>query len=39
VAAFLWSAILDWSVIALIALCALAGMIYCGIARKKGWME
>ncbi len=39
VAAFLWSAILDWSVIALIALCAVAGMIYCSIARKKGWME
>ena len=37
--AFLWSAILDWSVIALIVLCALAGMIYCTIARKKGWME
>ncbi len=39
IVAFLWSAILDWSVIALIALCALAGMVYCGIARKKGWME
>ena len=39
VAAFLWSAILDWSVIALIALCAVAGMIYCTVARKKGWME
>ncbi len=39
VGAFLWSAILDWSVIALIALCALAGMVYCNIARKKGWME
>ena len=39
VAAFLWSAILDWSVIALIALCALAGMVYCSIARKRGWMK
>ena len=39
VVAFLWSAILDWSVIALIALCAVAGMIYCSIARKKGWMK
>ena len=39
IVAFLWSAILDWSVIALIALCALAGMVYCTVARKKGWME
>ncbi len=39
VVAFLWSAILDWSAIALIALCAVAGMIYCKIARRKGWME
>ena len=39
VAAFLWSAILDWSVIALIALCAVAGIVYCTYARKKGWME
>lgn len=39
VVAFLWSAILDWSVIALIALCAAAGMLYCRIARRKGWME
>ncbi len=38
-AAFLWSAILDWSVIALIALCAVAGCVYCSIARKKGWMK
>ena len=39
IVAFLWSAILNWSVIALIALCAVAGMVYCTIARKKGWME
>ena len=39
IAAFLWSAILDWSVIALIALCAVAGMLYCGYARRRGWME
>ncbi len=39
VAAFVWSAILDWSVIALIALCAVAGCVYCGIARRKGWMK
>jgi chromate transporter len=39
VVAFLWSAILDWSVIALIALCACAGILYCTVARKKGWME
>ncbi len=39
IVAFLWSAILNWSVIALIALCAVAGMIYCAVARKKGWME
>ena len=39
IAAFLWSAILDWSVIALIALCACAGILYCTVARKKGWME
>ena len=38
-AAFLWSAILDWSVIALIALCAVAGCVYCAIARRKGWMK
>jgi chromate transporter len=38
-AAFVWSAILDWSVIALIALCAAAGCVYCAIARRKGWMK
>ena len=36
VAAFVWSAILDWSVIALIALCAIAGCVFCGIMRKRG---
>ncbi len=39
IGAFLWSAILGWSVIALIALCATAGCVYCAIARRKGWME
>ena len=38
-AAFVWSAILGWSVIALIALCAVAGCVYCAIARRKGWMK
>ena len=36
VAAFVWSAILNWSVIALIALCAVAGCIFCSIMRKRG---
>ena len=36
IGAFLWSAILDWSVIALIALCAIAGCIFCSIMRKRG---
>lgn len=35
-AAFLWSAILDWSVIALIALCAVAGCIWGEVRRKRG---
>ena len=39
IGAFLWSAILGWSVIALIALCAVAGCVYCAVARRKGWME
>ena len=39
VGAFLWSAILDWSAIALIALCGLAGFLYCFIQRKRGKME
>lgn len=36
VAAFLWAAILDWSVIALIALCGLAGFIFRFVQRKRG---
>lgn len=36
IAAFLWSAILDWSAIALIALCGLCGFVYCLIQRKRG---
>lgn len=36
IAAFLWSAILDWSVIALIALCAIAGCVFCAVMRKRG---
>lgn len=36
VGAFVWSAILDWSVIALIALCAVAGCIFCATLRKRG---
>ena len=39
VAAFLWSAILDWNVIALIALAAAAGLTFCTICRKRGKME
>ncbi|MBE6985782.1 MAG: chromate transporter [Ruminococcaceae bacterium] len=39
IAAFLWSAILDWSVIALIALCAIAGCIFCAVQRKRGKMQ
>ncbi len=39
VAAFVWSAILDWSVIALIALCAIAGCIFCTVMRKRGKMQ
>ncbi len=39
VGAFLWSAILDWSAIALIALCGLAGFLYCLIRRKRGTMK
>lgn len=39
VAAFVWSAILDWSVIALIALCAIAGCVFCSIMRKRGKMQ
>lgn len=35
-AALVWSAILDWSTIALIALCAIAGCIFCAICRKRG---
>ena len=36
IAAFIWSAILDWSVIALIALCAIAGCVFCAVMRKRG---
>lgn len=36
VAALVWSAILDWSAIALIALCAVAGCVFCAIRRKRG---
>ena len=39
VAAFLWSAVLDWSVIALIALCGLAGFVYCLVQRRRGAMR
>ena len=39
VAAFLWAAILDWNVIALIALCGLAGFVYCLVQRKRGAMQ
>ena len=34
-AAFIWSAVLDWSVIALIALCGLAGLVFCTVKRKR----
>ncbi len=34
--AFAWSALLGWSVIALIALCGLAGFVYCAVAGKRG---
>lgn len=34
-AAFVWSAVLDWSVIALIALCGLAGLVFCTVKRKR----
>ena len=36
IAAFLWSAILGQYVIALIALCGIAGFVYCSIRRKRG---
>ena len=39
ICAFLWSAILDWSAIALIALCGLAGFLFCLIQRKRGAMK
>ena len=39
ICAFLWSAILDWSAIALIALCGLAGFTFCLIQRKRGVMK
>ena len=38
VAAFLWSAILGWSAIALIALCGLTGFVFCLVQRKRGMM-
>ena len=34
-AAFVWSAVLDWNVIALIALCGLAGLVFCAVKRKR----
>lgn len=36
IAAFMWAAILDWSVIALIALSGLAGFVYRFARRKRG---
>ena len=36
IAAFLWSAILGWNVIALIALCAVAGFVFCTVKEKRG---
>lgn len=38
IAAFLWSAILGWSAIALIALAAVAGLTFCTVQRKRGKM-
>lgn len=35
VAAFVWAALLDWSVIALLALCALAGYLFCLLRRRR----
>lgn len=39
IGAFLWSGILGWSSIALIALAALLGLTFCTIQRKRGKME
>lgn len=39
VLAFVWAAILDWSVIALLALCALAGFVFCTVQRKRGKLQ
>lgn len=39
VAAFLWSAVLSWNAVAMIALCGVAGWLYCAICRKRGKME
>ena len=36
IGAFLWSAVLGWNVIALIALCAVAGFVFCTVKRKRG---
>lgn len=36
IGAFLWAAILDWNVIALIALCGLAGFVFRIVQRKRG---
>ena len=36
IAAFLWSAILGWNVIALIALCDTAGFVFCTVKEKRG---
>ena len=34
--AFAWAAVLQWSVIALLALCGLAGFVFCTVVRKRG---
>ena len=39
IAAFVWAAILEWSVIALLALCALAGFVFCFVQRKRGKIQ
>ena len=39
IAAFVWAAILEWSVIALLALCALAGFVFCFVQRKRGKLQ
>lgn len=39
IGAFLWAAILDWNVIALIALSGAAGLVFCLIQRKRRKMQ